>query len=169
MNIKLIALIASILVIQLVKASEKVEIIESKGGAASDAEIVVIDDQSQSAAAKEQRKEYKKFLESFKISFNEKNGKLSPLNNVTVSTKPKPMKPSEKKLEHLAEEVFGGETKYKQKRVRIDKEGKRIKYYKDYSVPILFNRTIHPGFKKLPRLNFEFKENGRDCRCSCKV
>lgn len=127
--------------------------------------IEIVDNESQKIAAHNQKKDFEKFLASFKITFDDGNGK-NPALNRTMSTRAKPIQKSEKDLQLMARQVFGGKS-YRKK--RIDRKGKEIKYYKDYSVPILFRKVIPPGGAPLPKLKFAFEEDGKSCRCSCKV
>ena len=70
----------------------------------------------------------------------------------------------DKKLKKWTKQVFS-----RPRKRHHDANGNPVKYYKDNSIPIMFKKILPPSGKKLPLLHFKYHENGKLCKCKCRL
>ena len=110
-----------------------------------------------------------KLMNDFTVRFNEGKDAASKT-TTTVDEKSKTKKTKKKsrdidrKIKKWNKKVFSRPHKR-----RRDKKGKPVKYYKDSSIPVMFRKVLPPSGQPLPMLHFKYKENGKLCKCKCKV
>ena len=110
-----------------------------------------------------------KLMNDFTVKFNEGKDDVSK-STTTASMEDERSKTKRKsrdidrKIKKWSKKVFSRPHKR-----RRDKKGKPVKYYKDSSIPVMFRKVIPPSGQPLPMLHFKYKENGKLCKCKCKV
>ena len=110
-----------------------------------------------------------KLMNDFTVRFNE--GKDAASKTTTTATKEdgrskkkRKSRDIDRKIKKWNKKVFSRPHKR-----RHDKNGKPVKYYKDSSIPVMFRKVLPPSGQPLPMLHFKYKENGKLCKCKCKV
>ena len=106
-----------------------------------------------------------KLMNDFNVKFNNNNNNNNTASR-SLTDKDSRQKSNEidKKIKKWTKGVFSRPHKH-----HVDSAGKPVKYYKDNSIPIMFRKVLPPSGQALPLLHFKYHENGKLCKCKCKI